>query len=905
MIINHNLPGSNAIRQMNANGATASKSMSKLSSGLRINSAADDAAGLAISEKMRSQIRGLDTASANAQDGISMIQTGEGALNESQSILQRMRELSVQSSNDTNTGDDRTSIQTEMNQLTSEINRIGNTTEFNTQKLLKGKDVPVVSTDKSVSTVTAGVAGVVSGAVSDVVVGKNSVAGASSTAELIGNTSAATGKIDNVVASTTSVKGIKADVLFDELGLKFETTKTGTAGNGNEIKFTTSTSVNTVAATIAAGVMTITVGTKDMGTTMTGADLTSKITTALNAVNFAAGTVTVSLASDSFASKDIAFTTIKDNQDKVLSNGKAEVKGAYKFTMSDSFNEVGDTITIGGKTFTAVNGSADATKGQFDIATTNATTQIASLKTAVDSAFSGKMTSAVVGNVITLNEVAGEATGVKLTNATVKGFGKDDKLIIKDLTGNNLTKVTLQQNSTDALKVSISATSGLVITLAKTSADKNTAALIQEAVRTLGVGGPTTISGQKVDLRQFEFAAQGNWDTNATGNNISKDTATMGSLQAGVEEVKGEYTFSVTDLFAKGDVAVIAGQKFAAVDGEADSSKGEFNVAADQNSQAANIKAALTLNDAISNKYTVTVSGSEIKLTEKVGSGTDLTSKDVAVRATGTPGEYNVKVDDLLESGAKFVLDGKEITVSNKEANVGYGKGTAIKVADSATSQSTELAKAINTNADLKDKYTASVGTDGSLTIKQNDIYSSSTAPVISTKNSSEGDFSATMQIGANTQQSLTVSVSDMRSKALGVSGDGSVATVAAKNGSVASYVKTANVTDGTSNTNTEFALDVSTNEKATAAISVLDDAISSVSTQRAKLGAYQNRLEHTINNLGTSSENLTSAESRIRDVDMAKEMATFSKNNILSQAAQAMLAQANQQPQQVLQLLR
>ncbi|MDD3267526.1 MAG: flagellin, partial [Burkholderiales bacterium] len=138
MIINHNLAGANAIRNANANSLTASKSMQKLSSGLRINNASDDAAGLAISEKMRGQIRGLDQASSNAQDAISMTQTGEGALNETQSILQRMRELATQSANDTNVTVDRTAIQKEMNQLTSEINRIGNTTEFNTQKLLDG-----------------------------------------------------------------------------------------------------------------------------------------------------------------------------------------------------------------------------------------------------------------------------------------------------------------------------------------------------------------------------------------------------------------------------------------------------------------------------------------------------------------------------------------------------------------------------------------------------------------------------------------------------------------------------------------------------------------------------------------------------------------------------------------------
>nr|WP_283959602.1 flagellin [Niallia circulans] len=125
-------------RQLNSASNAQSKSMEKLSSGLRINKAGDDAAGLAISEKMRGQIRGLDQASKNAQDGISMIQTAEGALNETHDILQRMKELATQAANGTNTESDRGEIQKEINQLTSEVNRIGNTTEFNTQKLLDG-----------------------------------------------------------------------------------------------------------------------------------------------------------------------------------------------------------------------------------------------------------------------------------------------------------------------------------------------------------------------------------------------------------------------------------------------------------------------------------------------------------------------------------------------------------------------------------------------------------------------------------------------------------------------------------------------------------------------------------------------------------------------------------------------
>lgn len=138
MRINHNIAALNTHRQLTTNNASASKNIEKLSSGLRINRAGDDAAGLAISEKMRGQIRGLDMASKNAQDGISMIQTAEGALNETHSILQRMRELAVQSSNDTNTTADRDAMQQEVTALTAEIDRIATQTEFNTKTLLDG-----------------------------------------------------------------------------------------------------------------------------------------------------------------------------------------------------------------------------------------------------------------------------------------------------------------------------------------------------------------------------------------------------------------------------------------------------------------------------------------------------------------------------------------------------------------------------------------------------------------------------------------------------------------------------------------------------------------------------------------------------------------------------------------------
>jgi len=160
MRINHNLSALNAWKNMTVNDGGQTKSLEKLSSGLRIGRAADDAAGLSISEKMRGQISGLNQASRNAQDGISLLQTAEGALQETHTILQRMRELAVQAASDTVTGGDRGEIQKEMNALRVEIDRISTTTEFNTQPLLdgtySGKIIHIGANEDQSLTVTIG-----------------------------------------------------------------------------------------------------------------------------------------------------------------------------------------------------------------------------------------------------------------------------------------------------------------------------------------------------------------------------------------------------------------------------------------------------------------------------------------------------------------------------------------------------------------------------------------------------------------------------------------------------------------------------------------------------------------------------------------------------------------------------
>lgn len=448
MRINHNISALNTFRQLSLNNTSTSKSLEKLSSGLRINRAGDDAAGLAISEKMRGQIRGLNQAASNANDGISLIQTAEGALNETQSILQRMRELAVQASNDTNTAADREEIQKEIDQLTQEIDRIGNSTEFNTKKLLNG--------------------------------------GASVSASVTGADEA-----------RVSVGGGTAE------------TKVGSS---------------------------------------------------------------VAITAWTAASADTAATTAT-------------------FATSNTTLAASSTITINGTSF----------------------------------------------------NLAGET--------------------------------------------------------------------VQNAVNTI----------------------------NEAGLGVTASYATGGKI-----------TFASDTVGSKSNM-VISGVG------------GDF-----------------------------------------AGADSVVEGLDAAVTITGTPG---------------YTSNGNDITITG-------GDATGLQFAVS--------------------------GATGAATI---------------TVNSNGG---LNMHIGANENQTMYISVSDMRASALGVD-----------------------------------AIDVTSKENAEASIKTIQKALDMASSERSKLGAYQNRLEHTINNLGTTSENLTASESRIRDVDMASEMMEFTKNNILSQAAQAMLAQANQQPQSVLQLLQ
>ena len=582
-----------------------------------------------------------------------------------------------------------------------------------------------------------------------------------------------------------------------------------------------------------------------------------------------------------------AKTNLLDSLQLAAASGGTELNGMkVVFSSSGLTNTAAAnslTATFDAKTFTmTVAGNITASGGNTG----------ALISTAISTAINSELTAkgfAATTTVAANGAKAGNDAGIMtaLQGKTIE-FGK----------ANDANAVMGKIAIASGNILAVSQTNGnLTINLANASEFKNTANNIQQLVQALGTTGYTA----GIDFSKYEFGTSGNWDTQTTGNSIKKDTS---ALVGGTMETKGSYSFDVTTLMKAGDLVDLAGKTFRAVAKNPNVANNEFLIEAGDTLADQAVKLA----DAVSvtfTDYTVGTLGSKVTLTENVADGNDLSSTDLAVRATGTQGEYSVAADTVLVNGAKFVLDGEEISVSNKNANVGYSNGTAIKAAASVADQTQALADAINTNANLKTKYTASVAVDGSLKLQQTELNSSATAPVAATKSTDQGNFTSTFQVGANSGQSMTIDIQDMRSVSLSITGNGSNATVQASNGAVATYLTTSTVNNGTTNNNVEFALDVSTYDKATAAVGILDDAITAVSAQRSQLGAFQNRLEHTITNLGTSSENLTGAESRIRDVDMAKEMMNFQKNNILAQAATAMLAQANQQPQGVLQLLR
>jgi flagellin len=326
------------------------------------------------------------------------------------------------------------------------------------------------------------------------------------------------------------------------------------------------------------------------------------------------------------------------------------------------------------------------------------------------------------------------------------------------------------------------------------------------------------------------------------------------------------------------------------------------------------LEAAIAANDGIdADAYTIDVSGAEVTITSAATGGDQFinvsadattTIDALATFAVGQDVQYTASTATLSFGAVSDVdaLVGKGITINGQSvefynADDGVYEGRAdFAVNVSAVTDAATLVSAIADQLGDKLDGVTLLASTANLVVTATANGEAGDGIVISdgvdVEAVTSGKFVANLQVGSNEGQSMTIEISDMRASALGITGSGE------------GFTSELAVTDGTSNEMQEYALDVSSHESAAKAVTTINAAIESVSAQRSELGAFQNRLEHTISNLGTSAENLQAAESRIRDLDMAEEIMAFTKNNILQQAATAMLAQANMAPQSVLQLL-
>lgn len=863
MIINHNMNAINANRMMNSNTVASGKSMQKLSSGLRINRAGDDAAGLAISEKMRAQIRGLDQAGRNAQDGISLIQTAEGALNETHSLLQRMRELATQASNDTNTSEDRGQIQNEINQLTSEINRISGTTEFNNKKLLSSGSSEEVKQNV--------ISGLKDGWLE---MAEKSIKDAYGL-EGTGNTKLKIVLDSNEEYGELAHVGGTSSVLELHIDLKDFAKGDGEDGNNIHGKLFND---RIIAHEMTHAIMDDALGAEKMnsmpkwfveGTAefIAGADERLKNVIGTNgAVDNAKLDGLIDRASDLLGGAKW------NGDDKDYAAGYVISK--YMSSKLNTSNDMKSLMTAI-KNDSSKNGKTALDNALGTNGTTNSIGSIADLKTSFDNATNAKdfinglsldwgKDETDVGSIVGSNLKAEDV--IDESKATKKGDKPLDKFEViwpEEDAGSSEIKLQIGANKGQAMTIQLEDMSSSALGISKS---------IEETKE--------TGEGETPIVKEAQLKGNSVQAVDFTSNNIDANTSVVITVDG------KEYTLDAT-----------------AINGA--------NIA-----DASNLK---TLVEGAEN--------SGEKITEKAAISVDGDNLVIKSNSTGTSSavKFEIKNSGTLPTADKtnlekaFGLDsGIEASDESTTTPAKSAKETTAigGVADFEISAGVENADKGNIKITFEKGGTAGAafGTDGTLTVtldqSKNDYDATSIATIITGQDYSSDankpsdiDMTKFKITGGGALNASTKTVNE--SVTLSGGEAEKVVTNSANAEDDATFTEKGGVSNGTDSKAVESALDVSTHENATNAIEVLNNAINKVSTFRSKLGSMQNRLEHTINNLGTSSENLTSAESRIRDVDMAKEMMAFSKNNILNQAAQAMLSQAKQQPQGILQLLR
>ena len=907
----------NALRNLSITSSNISKSLERLSSGLRINRAADDAAGLSISEKLRAQIRGLNRASSNALDGISLIQTAEGALNEVHSILQRMRELSVQAANGIYTADDRQAIQLEVSQLIDEINRISDTTEFNTKTLLDGTLGALISTD-DYTKVSAAVVG-------NVGKGGNFVMKAA---------------VKDVGQLQVQKTDVFATTLAQDAVGKVNYLQTWRA----HASFTTSTT-NTGIAAIAVPV---TAG----GSVAVQSENNGRISL-YNATFASAGRNYVSTfqASGITTGDKMVFSfTISDGGGNggnyIISMNMpaatadmdglaAAISGALS-TYTNGYNG-----TAGDTGFSAVN--YDAANGRFSFAISNAAVVIDSMSADFvdgdngESAFHLSFASdgtqsnvfiqsasiAVVNNGNTFDAaVSYAANGGAITIGSIgAGVSTGHMNVMFDTAYTHWGSI-VAGTADFADTVAWSKYSGantfqehMLVSQTGTASSNGTYIMKALSTRTFQVfsfdnAGYTSLVAGGMDQTAAISVATG---TAALSNTAGATTFSLGAAFEGVtggplENVRlswdantilqvGEtatFNVSTNNVLTADQANTLSSlnrfQEFGVFNGR---NNVELTVYLRGSSESVTIN--LFKNDTLEDmagKISMAIwspnSGGVVNSGILVPNyAPDLVHVNTIGMAKGTISITTpVPGQELVFAGDESLLKALSLIEVQEGISPVYSiNAFNLEVGNSIGSLEVDGNEIIGLLPGLKVFFDNTLGLridpdpptgGGADPTSFAYLQAFESAHTISATGDIESFFihvaprDFTLQVGANQGQTIDSYISDMSAKALGVEG-----------------------------------LLVVTSELAQESISIVDNAIAKVSNQRSRLGALQNRLESTIRNLDVAAENLTSSESRIRDADVAAETVMMTRNQILLQAGVAALTQANQLPQTVLQLLR
>jgi flagellin len=901
--INHNVVALNAARNLSATGSLLARSLERLSSGLRINRAADDAAGLSISEKLRSQIRGLDRASANALDGISLIQSAEGALNETGAILQRIRELAVQAANGIYTSNDRIAIQDEVDQLILEIDRIAQTTEFNTRKLLDGTLGALVSTDNPLLLRAAVVGNVGEGGnfmlelrpvvgSGQLQVQKTNVFNTLQTTDAVGQINYLTTYTAHVSLTTANNSGIGNSGLAELV--------VPPTADGQTILQNGSTSFALLALNNAAG-----------GAAVSTLIQAQELTTGVDTLTFMfsdgstanvlldAGGDTLALLAARVSS---AITVLYDTFS--VGSGSAVLvtaSGALSVTTAGlgasltriSFNDVDES---GSKFYVSVGASgADFVTNQFHSSanyeiTNTGGTYIGSVGTA---------NALIGGTPFSIGDPTVGALHVRLsTRVAASNVGQSDVLTMHEKEGvNHLQKfgrvwqtapvarsgsflISTASNRTYAL---YSFNNSAYTSLIRSGYDKQMAI---EASKGSQIDADPVAAGIQL-FSLSETANRRNDIVELTGIKISFD-AIFQAGETAVFNVSPNAVVPADQLTTLGSISRF--QDMGVFDGR---SSVDFKIYLRGSGRYVHVN--ITPNDTLED-----VTG-KISLAMYNPSLTSDLNLESAVNLNQPPDIAHVNVLGLARGtisittplpGAQVVFSGDEKLLkalglteiqsplspvySVSAVNIETGKSTATVRTDSN--------EIVGLLPGLRLFFDNSQGVVLDPQPPLGGVNSFATFPYVLPTERPELSYSTQtqtqfihvaprdfiLQIGPNQGQQMRTFIADLSAEAMGVRG-----------------------------------ILLVSEDLAQEAITAVDEAIARVNGQRSALGAIQNRLEATIRNLDVASENLTASESRIRDADIALETLTATRLQILLQAGTAALAQANQLPQAVLQLLR